>query len=68
MRIPKKTFHLNLVLVVVLVLQSKRKVSIVKWHCVSSDMIYKEISEKNYFPKTSLSPFIIYGTKCKTIW
>ena len=47
MRIPKKTFHLNLVLVVVLVLQSKPKVSIVKCHCVSSDMIYKEISEKN---------------------
>ena len=46
-RIPPKNLHSNLVLVVILVLESKRKVSIVKWQCVSSDMTYKEISEKN---------------------
>ena len=47
MRIPPpKNLHSNLVLVVVLVVEFKPKVSIVKWHCVSSDMPYKEISEK----------------------
>ena len=58
MRIPKKTFHLNLVLVVVLVLQSKPKVSIVKWHCVSSDMIYKERSVKNKLVRKKLTTVV----------